>query len=302
VTTKGAADPAALAAQFLDQFVALGAQRVEPGYLLPAEMLLDLYGEDIRARAYRTDDPVLGEQMLRPDFTVPILRAHLTGERAAARYAYAGPVWRRQAFGSSRPNEFWQAGFEIVGDADRAANDALVFTAIAQALEGHNVTPITGDLSIIFAAIDALSTTDARKTALRRHVWRPRRFERLLNRFVGTTPFDCDTREPRHSDAPHLGLRSQAEVTARLERLAGNTTAEALSNEDMSLMSAVLNLRGTAPACLAGLQVLAKQFTALDASAQSFEARLEALAAQGVDVDALGFDGALLSGRARWRG
>ncbi|MDC3265334.1 hypothetical protein OAU61_04555, partial [Planktomarina temperata] len=41
--------------------------------LQPADVLLDLYGEDIRARAYVTSDPLRGEQMLRPDFTVPVV-------------------------------------------------------------------------------------------------------------------------------------------------------------------------------------------------------------------------------------
>ncbi len=39
--------------------------------------LLDLYGEDIRARAYVTSDALRGEQMLRPDFTVPVVQMHM---------------------------------------------------------------------------------------------------------------------------------------------------------------------------------------------------------------------------------
>ena len=35
---------------------ATGATRVEPAALQPAEMLLDLYGEDVRARAFVTGD------------------------------------------------------------------------------------------------------------------------------------------------------------------------------------------------------------------------------------------------------
>ena len=41
-------------------FIAAGAQPVEADLLLPAETLLDLYGEDIRARAYVTHDPDRG--------------------------------------------------------------------------------------------------------------------------------------------------------------------------------------------------------------------------------------------------
>ena len=56
-------------------FRAAGAVPVEADILLPAETLLDLYGEDIRARAYVTSDPLRGEMLLRPDFTVPVVQA-----------------------------------------------------------------------------------------------------------------------------------------------------------------------------------------------------------------------------------
>ena len=56
-------------------FLAAGAAPVEADILQPAEVLLDLYGEDIRARAYVTQDPLQGEMMLRPDFTVPVVQA-----------------------------------------------------------------------------------------------------------------------------------------------------------------------------------------------------------------------------------
>ncbi|MFN4130415.1 MAG: ATP phosphoribosyltransferase regulatory subunit, partial [Paracoccaceae bacterium] len=76
-----------------DWFVAQGAQRVEADILLPAETLLDLYGEDIRARAYMTIDPVQGEMMLRPDFTVPVVQQHMANGADPATYAYSGPVF-----------------------------------------------------------------------------------------------------------------------------------------------------------------------------------------------------------------
>ena len=75
----------ARAAAFLDGFTAAGAQVIEADILQPAEVLLDLYGEDIRARAYVTSDPLQGECMMRPDFTVPVVRQHMEGgaQRAA---------------------------------------------------------------------------------------------------------------------------------------------------------------------------------------------------------------------------
>ena len=75
---------------------AAGAVPVEADILLPAETLLDLYGEDIRARAYVTSDPIRGEMMLRPDFTVPVVQMHMTHGADPARYCYCGEVFRKQ--------------------------------------------------------------------------------------------------------------------------------------------------------------------------------------------------------------
>ena len=58
-------------------FLAAGAAPVEADIRRPADTLLDLDGEDIRARAYVTHDPIRGEMMLRPDFTVPVVQAHM---------------------------------------------------------------------------------------------------------------------------------------------------------------------------------------------------------------------------------
>ncbi len=46
------------AARLHAALLAAGAVPVEADILLPAETLLDLYGEDIRARAYITADPL----------------------------------------------------------------------------------------------------------------------------------------------------------------------------------------------------------------------------------------------------
>lgn len=86
-----------------------GAQAVEAPVLLPAETLLDLYGEDLRARAYVTRDPILGEMMLRPDFTVPIVQMHMAEGAEPARYTYEGDVFRKQEAGSDRPREIGRA-------------------------------------------------------------------------------------------------------------------------------------------------------------------------------------------------
>ena len=94
---------AAVGRRILDAFVVAGAVEVAPDVLLPSATLLDLYGEDIRAGAYLTTDPVRGEVVLRPDFTVPVVQMHMAAGADPARYCYLGEVFRKQDHGDTRP-------------------------------------------------------------------------------------------------------------------------------------------------------------------------------------------------------
>uniref|UniRef100_UPI00399B57B5 ATP phosphoribosyltransferase regulatory subunit n=1 Tax=Roseovarius halophilus (ex Wu et al. 2025) TaxID=3376060 RepID=UPI00399B57B5 len=176
------------AARLRGLFEAAGAQPVETAILQPAEVLLDLYGEDIRARAYVTSDALRGEQMLRPDFTVPVVQMHMAQGAEPARYTYAGEVFRRQEDDPDRANEYLQTGFEVFArDAPEAA-DAEVFALVWDILKPLGLRAATGDIGILLAAVEALHTTERRKAALRRHIWRPRRFRALVDRFAGRAP------------------------------------------------------------------------------------------------------------------
>ena len=94
------------AAMLSAQFEAAGAICVKPPVLLPADMLLDLYGEDILGRAYVTSDALRGTQMLRPDFTVPVVQMHMENGAEPARYTYFGEVFRRQETHPERAHEY----------------------------------------------------------------------------------------------------------------------------------------------------------------------------------------------------
>lgn len=135
-------------------FEAAGAVPFRTSILQSAETLLDLYGEDIRARAYVTRDPVAGEMMLRPDFTVPLVQAHLAGQGSADRYTYAGEVFRMQAgLAAGRPTEYLQVGFELFPTTAPADAEAEVFATIARALDGLNLRAAMGDIGLLRAAV-----------------------------------------------------------------------------------------------------------------------------------------------------
>lgn len=267
------------------QFEAMGAERVGADILQPAGPLLDLYGEDIRARAFITADPLAGEMMLRPDFTLPVVQMHLAAGQGPKRYTYAGPVFRQQENETGRPREYVQVGYEQFGESDRAAADADVFGAFHGLLTPMGLRPAMGDIGLLIAAIHGLSTTEARKRALLRHLWRPRRFRALIARFRAPQP-----ERQIAAEGPEIGLRSQAEVAARLAALAEDAKAPTLSELEADVLDRLLLLKGAAPDALSELRDIAVDFPALSAAAARLEARLQAFAAAGLDVETLPFE------------
>src|SRR6056297_1052499 len=237
------------AARLRGLFEAAGALPVETSVLQPAEVLLDLYGEDIRARAYVTSDALRGEQMLRPDFTVPVVQMHMEHGAEPARYTYSGEVFRRQEEDAARANEYTQVGFEIFERTAPEAADAEVFSMFFDILRPLGLRAATGDIGILMAAVDGLRTTARRKAALRRHVWRPRRFRALIDRFAGRAPVP-ETRaallaaaDPMAGAGPVIGLRSENEIRARIEVLREDAAAPPIAAHEVELLEAILKVR-----------------------------------------------------------
>lgn len=297
----------AVAAQLQQAFEDAGAIPREPDSLQPAEVLLDLYGEDIRARAYVTHDPVLGEQMLRPDFTVPIVQMHMAVGAEPARYTYNGPVWRKQTAGSARGPENIQVGFELFDRANPAAADAEVFALFNRLLDDWRgfgeIAVATGDIGILQAAVRGLNTTERRKSALLRHLWRPARFRQLLDRFAGRALVPAGRSEliekARHTApqtlvveaGPLVGMRSAEEIAARITDLGSDVAAPPISAEQYDFLDKILSLKSGAAAALRNLQGLRADMPALKQAVDRMAARLDALADRGIDVETLPFEG-----------
>ena len=282
-------------------FLAAGAVPVEADILLPAETLLDLYGEDIRARAYITADPMAGEMMLRPDFTVPVVQAHMAHGADPARYAYMGEVFRRQEHLDGRAREYLQVGYEVF---DRAAPeaDAEVFALFAGLLADLSLRPATGDIGILMAAVKGLGTTERRRAALLRHIWRPRRFRALLDRFAGRAPVPAARAallQRLASDAPEaliaaagplVGLRSAEDIAARAEALLEDAKAPPIAAPEAALLYDLLALEAPSRAALAHLRGIAPLLPAITPAVDRFAARLDALDARGIATDSLPFE------------
>ena len=290
------ADVRAEAARLQAAFVDAGAVAVEADILQPADILLDLYGEDIRARAFVTMDPLQGEQMLRPDFTVPVVQMHMAEGAEPARYTYSGEVFRRQESTNAKASEYIQVGYEVFDRTDAAASDAEVFALFAKVLAPYDLHPSTGDIGILKAAIAALDTNEKRKAALMRHIWRPGRFRALLERFGGRTELSWARRDLLGDPDPMIhmgtlvGLRSAEEIGERISALHRDAADPPISAEQVDLLEAILGVKEKLPAALDLMREFATTMPAISNAVSRMARRLDALDQRGVDVSKIDFE------------
>lgn len=155
---------------------AAGAQLLDVPVLQPLALLLDLAGEAMRPRLFVVQSEGGEEAALRPDFTIPVVRAHIASGAGSGRYAYEGKAFRA-AGATPRAEEFLQMGLESYGDADPvAAEIEMVVLAWRAALAGGrgDLALVLGDVSLFVALIDDLALAPALAARLKRAFGRPR--------------------------------------------------------------------------------------------------------------------------------
>jgi len=226
-----------------------------------------------------------------------VVQMHMQSHADPARYTYAGPVFRKQDDDPARAREYTQVGYEVFDGQSPAAADAEVFDTVQKALGDAPVRAATGDLGLLKAAIKGLRTSEARKAALVRHIWRPKRFQALLDRFGGRTAAPAKRAALLAMDDPFagvgaaVGLRSRNEVQARIDVLRADAQTAPIAAEEIGLIEAILGLSETAPHVLSALHDIAVDMPAIQDAVATFEARLDAMTARGVAVDTLPFEG-----------
>lgn len=158
-------------------FEAAGGTPIDPDYVLPADIPLELSGEAVRARLCLFADHRGAEMVMRPDLTLPVAQREAArreaGEGGAKTYTYAARAFRLPVAPDDQL-EFTQVGLERFGYDAGPEADAELFALIHRAVEACGVQPsgvIMGDLAIFPAFIDALGlpavTADLLKRAFR---------------------------------------------------------------------------------------------------------------------------------------
>jgi ATP phosphoribosyltransferase regulatory subunit len=234
------------------------AELVDIPVIQPADQFLDMAGEDLRRRIFLTENENGESLCLRPEFTIPVCRNHI--ERNAAtpkRYAYLGEVFRQRRDGG---NEFFQAGIEDLGDANRARADARsladAIAAIRLIAPDAQLETLLGDQAIFESVLAALGLPRGWQKKLARAFGNPGQLKGLLK----------DLSSDRQSD------RLPDHLVTLVEK--GDETGLAIALEQDMRVAGISPAAGRAPieiarrliekAALASVRLPAKAFSALE--------------------------------------
>jgi ATP phosphoribosyltransferase regulatory subunit len=147
--------------------------------------LLDLAGEAMRARLFIVQGEGGAEACLRPDFTIPVARAHGASGAASGRYVYEGKAFRVAPKGTDRAEEFLQIGIEAFEVRDPVGADVEVAAVAWQASLAGGRTDLSmrlGDVALFSAFIGAMALPEALAVRRDRAFTRPRVLRAELTR------------------------------------------------------------------------------------------------------------------------
>jgi ATP phosphoribosyltransferase regulatory subunit len=306
------------AGSLIELYERAGYGRVEPAILQPAEVFLELSGEELRRRLFLFVDASGDERCLRPDLTIPACRAHLDAKAAVpASYCYLGPVFRDRGGGTG---EYLQAGIEQLGREDRAAADAECLSLAFETARTYGIeTPAIrmGDVGLFAALIAALKlppvwqrrllkdfnrtgTLEADLASLKNGTDAVRAHAGVLAALEGSDPkaaraFVTDLLSIAGISA--VGGRTVEEIAERFLEQTSRGASGGLAAEASLILEKYLSIAGDPDDALAQLKALADAagLDLGDALAE-FEQRTGFIAAESIDVGAIRFSTAF--GRA----
>jgi len=286
-----------------------GYARCEPPILQPASIFFDS-GEDLRGQLYLTSDLSGADYCLRPEYTIPVLVTYLAAECAGerARFSYCGPVFR---FLPGRPSEFTQAGIESFGRPDREAADAEILALALEATAAAKPAPASlmvriGDAGLFSRLLEALDLPPRWRRRIGRGHSQGKSLDTILSPGLNGTDHSgvlgvlegADKQGARAlvedllsiAGVVPAGGRSPAEIADRFLEQAALKAGSGFSAEKRAVIDQFLGVEGDPDNASVQLRALAADAN-LDLSAvlDSFDKRLEFIAAQGLEAAKLHF-------------
>jgi ATP phosphoribosyltransferase regulatory subunit len=261
-----------------DLVEAQGATRATPPLLLPADPYFDLAGEEFGRRLLLTTAANGTEYCLRPDFTLPIVKAYIEdGVGKPAAFSYLGPIFRQREDG---PAEFDQAGIELLAqpDGDIGLDQVLTFARAALDLFGIAPEVRLGGVGLFESLLAQADMPAPWRSRIRQRFGHTEALDRLLTRLEAApevTRAEQPSRQTLVDDiteqmvAAGLSLsegRTPAEIADRyLEQQA--LDAALVPQKTLKLLRDYLAISGPAPAALTRIEALAHA-TGIDLSAR----------------------------------
>ncbi len=287
-----------------------GYALAEPAILQPADVFLDLSGEDIRRRIFMTQDAEGKDWCLRPEYTIPVALAHIaSGATEPAAYCYCGPVFRMRA---GEPGEFTQAGLESFGRDDLSASDAEIMALtieVASALGLPTPRIVMGDVAILNAVLDGLAVPHGARRRLMRAVVQGRGADAVEALAPVAAEGEAahagllkalEGQDPKAAKAFVEDILSIAGIAAVGGRSPGDIAERFLARaaerenpvgaETQALLAEILAVSGDPDTASAALRALADK-ASLDLAREldAFDERTGFLAVRGVDVAQIAF-------------
>lgn len=294
--------------RLLALFAREGYRRVEPPVLQPAEVFLDLSGEDIRRRLFVTASGDGAELCLRPEYTIPVTRMLLAGHDGGplrAAVSYLGPVFRLRA---GETGEFPQAGVESFGREDTGAADAEILSLAMEAAAALGLRdPVVrlGDMGLLNAVVTALGADAPTRRRLLRGVAAGQPLAALAGNGDGDGDYAglldaLAGQDPRAAQAfvedvlaiagiSRVGGRSASDIARRFLARAERRAA-AFGDEKRAVLERYLAIAGDPDDAVTELRRLAAD-AGLDigAAVDLFEERLGFFAARDMAVERIRF-------------
>ena len=293
-------------------FEAFGGAWVQAPVLQPLGGLLDLAGEAMRSRLLVVQTEGAEDAALRPDFTIPVVQAHMASGRPQGRYLYEGHAFTAPQEPGGLA-EFLQIGAEVFGPAeDAAAEDAAVAAlAWSASLAGGrgDLSLMLGDVGLFAGFVRALGSPEAITLRLVRAFADGRGLQAELARAQGQSGAGSAGSSRlagllsglpeaeaaavleelwRLAGIQPVGGRSPAEIVHRLSERSEGARSPGIGAAEAQLIGRYLAISDTPHAALKQVEELAYEAKVeIDTQLQPWIRRLKALVAAGIPEQAL---------------
>lgn len=294
-------------ADLIGLMTAHGCTLIDTPLLQPADVFLDLSGEDIRRRLFVTQDGDGRELCLRPEHTIPVCRQHLADDPGGVRdYCYLGPVFRQRA---NESGEFLQAGIESIGRQEMSPADADILGLALDGVARFGDAPVSvkiGDMGVLGALLGALAVPAPMHRRLIRDIAAGRGVAAVTGGTSagGTSTGDMDHggllaaiegQDPRAArrfvedvlsiaGITRIGGRSAGEIADRF--LSRADRAGGLSSERLEVIARYIAISGDLDGSAHAMRTLAAEAKLdLGAVLDRFEERTGFMAARGLAIE-----------------